>query len=113
MSAPFPVVIHHNPACGTPRATLALIEAAGHRPTLIDYLETGFTRGYLLTLFAAAGVTPRQALREKEGAALRDAGEEEILAAMLRAPVLVQRPFVATPKGVRLCRPSELVRALL
>lgn len=119
MTNAFPVVIHHNPECGTSRNTLAIIEAAGYRPTVIPYLETGWTRPQLLALFAAAGLTARQALRESKSPAaslglLADGvGEDALLAAMLAHPVLVNRPLVATPKGVRLCRPSEQVLDLL
>ena len=79
MAAFFPVVIHHNPQCSASRATLELILGAGHEPVVIEYLKTGWTRGYLQTLFAAAGLTARQALREKEGAALKDASEDVLL----------------------------------
>lgn len=117
MSAPFPVVIFHNPDCSTSRRALELIEAAGHLPEVIEYLKTGWTRGQLLALFAAANLSVRDALREKEAGAhpgLMDAGDEAILAAMVEHAVLVQRPFVATPKGVRLCRPkADLVNVLL
>ena len=115
----FPVVIHHNPDCGTSRNVLRIIEAAGYQPTIIPYLETGWTRAQLLALFAAANVTPRQALREKKspaaelGLLAEGVGDEKILAAMLLHPILVERPFVATPLGVRLCRPSEAVLNLL
>ncbi len=111
--AHFPVVIHHNPGCGTSRAVLELIRGAGRDPVVIDYLRVGWTRPQLLALFAAAGLTARAALREKEGAALLSADEGAILDAMLADPILVNRPIVATPKGVRLCRPAELVRVLL
>jgi arsenate reductase len=119
MSASFPVVIHHNMECGTSRNVLAVIEAAGYAPVVIDYLREGWTRPQLLALFAAAGLTARQALRETKSPAaelglLADGvTEDELLAAMLRHPVLVNRPIVATPKGVKLCRPSELVLDLL
>lgn len=113
------IVIHHNPACGTSRNVLAIIEAAGYQPTVIEYLKTGWTRPQLLGLFAAAGLTPRSALRESRSPAkelgLLEAGvpEEAILAAMLEHPVLVNRPLVCTAKGVKLCRPSERVLDLL
>jgi arsenate reductase len=115
----FPVVIHHNPACGTSRNVLAIIEAAGYVPAIIPYLETGWTRPQLLALFAAAGLTPRAALRETKSPAQElgllepSVSDEAILDAMLAHPVLVNRPIVATPKGVRLCRPSELILDLL
>jgi arsenate reductase len=119
MTRPFPVVIHHNPACGTSRNVLGIIRAAGYEPEVVAYLETGWTRPQLMALFAAAGLTPREALRENKSPAkelgLLEPGvsDEIILAQMLLHPVLVNRPIVATPKGVRLCRPSELVLDLL
>jgi arsenate reductase (glutaredoxin) len=119
VSQAFPVVIHHNPACGTSRNVLAVIEAAGYAPDVILYLETGWTRGQLLALFAAAGLSVRAALRETKSPAqelgLLEPGvdAETILAAMIAHPILVNRPIVATPKGVRLCRPSETVLDLL
>ncbi len=119
MSTFFPVVIHHNPDCGTSRNVLAIIEAAGYAPVVIPYLETGWTRPQLLALFAAAGLSPRAALRETKspaealGLLAEGVDDETILAAMIAHPVLVNRPLVATPKGVRLCRPSETVLDLL
>lgn len=119
MSDFFPVVIHHNPECGTSRNVLSIIEAAGYKPEVIAYLETGWTRPQLLALFAAAGLTPRQALRESKSPAkelgLLEPGvtDAAILEAMLKHPVLVNRPIVATPRGVKLCRPSEVVLDLL
>lgn len=115
----YPVVIHHNPDCGTSRNVLAIIEASGHAPTVIEYLKTGWTRPQLLGLFAAAGLTRRTALRETKSPAqalgLLDPAidDDAILDAMLQHPVLVNRPIVCTPKGVRLCRPSEAVLDLL
>lgn len=113
------VVIHHNPDCGTSRNVLAVIEAAGYVPVVIPYLQTGWTRPQLLALFAAADLTPRGALRETKSPAA-DLGlldpavsDEAILDAMLAHPVLVNRPIVCSPKGVRLCRPSERVLDLL
>jgi len=119
MNDTFPVVIHHNPECGTSRNVLEIIRAAGYAPTVIPYLDTGWTRPQLLALFAAAGLTPRTALRETKSPAaelgLLDpvVEDETILEAMLVHPVLVNRPIVASPKGVRLCRPSEVVLDLL
>lgn len=109
------ILIHHNPKCGTSRNVLAAIRASGAEPVVVDYLKEGWTRGQLLGLFAAAGLTPRQALRAKqaEAAGLEDADDEALIAAMIAHPVLVERPFVCAPKGVRLCRPSEQVIALL
>lgn len=113
------IVIHHNPDCGTSRNVLAFIRQAGEEPTVIHYLETGWTRPQLLGLFAAAGLTPRSALRiskspaEELGLTDPSVTEEAILDAMLVHPILVNRPIVCTPKGVALCRPSEAVTALL
>jgi arsenate reductase len=113
------VVIHHNPDCGTSRNVLAIIRAAGYQPVVIEYLKTGWTKAQLLGLFAAAGLTPRAALRTTKSPAeelgLLDpaVGDEELLAAMVAHPVLVNRPIVCTPRGVRLCRPSETVLELL
>ena len=114
-----PVVIHHNPQCGTSRNVLEIVRAAGYEPTVIEYLETGWTRPQLLALFAAAGITPREALREKKSPAEElglldpEVSDEALLDAMLEHPILVNRPLVATPKGVRMCRPSERVLDLL
>ena len=119
MSDSFPVVIHHNPECGTSRNVLAIIEAAGYSPVVIDYLREGWTRPQLLALFAAAGLTARQALRETKSPAaelglLADGvPEDQLIAAMIKHPILVNRPIVATPKGVKLCRPSDLALDLL
>lgn len=113
------VVIHHNPQCGTSRNVVAIVEAAGYTPVIVEYLKTGWTRPQLLGLFAAADLTPRTALRTTKSPAaelgLTDPAvdDETILAAMLEHPVLVNRPIVCTPKGVRLCRPSESVLDLL
>ncbi|MFO1151212.1 MAG: arsenate reductase (glutaredoxin) [Alsobacter sp.] len=113
------VVIHHSPECGASRNVLAIIESAGYRPTIIEYLKTGWTRPQLLGLFAAAGLTPRTALRETKSPAAELAlldpsvPDEMLLDAMLEHPVLVNRPIVCTAKGVRLCRPSEVVLDLL
>jgi arsenate reductase len=113
------IVIHHNPDCSTSRNVLAIIEAAGETPVVIDYLTTGWTRPQLLGLFAAAGLTPRQALRETRSPAAElgllapGVSDDTLLDAMVAHPILVNRPIVCTPKGVRLCRPSELVLDLL
>ncbi len=113
------IVVHHNPACGTSRKTIELVRAAGEEPVIIEYLKEGWTRPQLLALFAAAGLTPRAALRiskspaEDLGLTDPEVDDETILAAMLVHPVLVNRPIVVSPKGVRLCRPSELVLELL
>jgi arsenate reductase (glutaredoxin) len=113
------IVIHHNPDCGTSRKVLAIIEASGAEPVVIEYLKTGWTRPQLLGLFAAAGLTPRTALRETKSPAAElgllapGVDDDTILNAMLDSPVLVNRPIVCSPKGVRLCRPSEAVLDLL
>lgn len=119
MAKPFPIVIFHNPNCATSKSVLAMIEAAGHKPTVIEYLKAGWTRPQLLALFAAANLTPSEALRQKaKEAAELDllsprVSDAKVLYAMLAHPILVNRPIVATPKGVRLCRPKETVRELL
>lgn len=113
------VVIHHNPDCGTSRNVLAILRAAGYDPIVIPYLETGWTRAQLLGLFAAAGLTPRQALRTSKSPAAElglldeDVTDDALIDAMVQHPVLVNRPIVCTPKGVRLCRPSEMVLDLM
>jgi arsenate reductase len=113
------VVIYHNPDCGTSRNVLAILRAAQADPVVIDYLSEGWTRGPLLGLFAAAGLTPRSALRvtrspaDEMGLTAAGVTDEALVAAMEAHPILVNRPIVCTPKGVRLCRPSELVLDLL
>lgn len=113
------IVIHHNPDCGTSRNVLAIIEASGETPIVIEYLKTGWTRAQLLALFAAADLTPRTALRttkspaEELGLLDPSVSDAALLDAMLEHPVLVNRPLVCSPKGVRLCRPSETVLDLL
>lgn len=113
------IVVYHNPKCGTSRNTVQMIRDSGVEPVLIDYLKTGWTQPQLLGLFAAAGLTPREALRDKQAEAkelgLLEDGvtEDALLNAMVAHPVLVNRPFVCSPKGVRLCRPKEIVLDLL
>jgi arsenate reductase len=113
------VVIYHNPECGTSRNVLAIIKAAGYTPTVIEYLMTGWTKPQLLGLFAAAGLTSRTALRETKSPAAElgllgeGVSNDVILDAMIKHPILVNRPIVCSPKGVRLCRPSEAVLDLL
>ncbi|KEJ93951.1 arsenate reductase [Pseudosulfitobacter pseudonitzschiae] len=113
------VVIHHNPDCGTSRNVLAIIEASGETPVVISYLDTGWTRPQLLALFAAADLTPRTGLRTTKSPAKEmglldpSVDDDALLAAMLEHPVLVNRPIVCSPKGTRLCRPSEAVLDLL
>jgi len=113
------IVIYHNPDCGTSRNVLSIIRAAGEEPVVIEYLSTGWTESQLLGLFAAAGLTPCTALRETKSPAQElgllagDVSDAQIMTAMLQHPVLVNRPIVCSPKGVRLCRPSEVVLDLL
>ncbi|MGB3470276.1 MAG: arsenate reductase (glutaredoxin) [Erythrobacter sp.] len=113
------IVIHHNPDCGTSRNVLAIVEASRETPVVIDYLRTGWTRPQLLALFAAADLTPRAALRTTKSPAAElglldpSVDDETLLSAMLAHPILVNRPIVCSPKGVRLCRPSEAVLDLL
>jgi len=113
------IVIHHHPDCGTSRNVLAIIEAAGESPTIIEYLKTGWTKPQLLGLFAAADLTPRTALRETKspaeelGLVAPGVSADTLLDAMIAHPILVNRPIVCTRKGVRLCRPSEAVLDLL
>lgn len=112
-------VIHHNPNCGTSRNVLSILEATGAPVIVIEYLNTGWTRPQLQALFAAADITPRDALRVSKSPAeemgLTDPAipDDALLDAMVAHPILVQRPIVCTPKGVRLCRPSEAVLDLL
>jgi arsenate reductase len=119
MSADFPVTIFHNPRCGTSRNTLAMIQAAGYEPTVVEYLKTGWTLDGLKALTKAMGVGARAILREKEATAAElglldpTLNDDALLAAMVAHPILVNRPIVTTPKGARLCRPSELVLPLL
>lgn len=115
----FPITIFHNPACGTSRNALAMIEAAGYAPTVVEYLKAGWTRDQLQDLTAAMGVTARDLLREK-GTPAGELGlldpavsDAQILDAMIQHPILVNRPIVLTPKGVKLARPSEAVLTLL
>lgn len=113
------IVIYHNPDCGTSRNVLQILRAAGYAPVVIAYLQAGWTRPQLLGLFAAAGITARQALRlsktpaEALGLTEPGIGEEALIEAMVAHPILVNRPIVCTAKGVRLCRPSETVLELI
>ena len=115
----FPITIYHNPDCGTSRNTLAMIEAAGYAPTVVEYREAGWERAVLEALLSAMGARPRDILREK-GTRAAELGlldmavpDAAIIEAMIAHPVLVNRPIVVTPKGTKLCRPSEAVLALL
>lgn len=111
--------IYHNPACGTSRNTLALIRHAGIEPTVIEYLRQPPSRERLIELIAAAGLGTREALRQK-GTPYAELGlddpslsDDQLLDAMMADPVLINRPFVTTPLGTRLCRPSEVVLDIL
>jgi arsenate reductase len=113
------VTIYHNPACGTSRNTLAMIKASGAEPEVIEYLKTPPSRARLVELIAALGITPRALLREK-GTPYAELGlgdaklsDDALIDAMLAHPILIQRPIVVSPKGARLCRPSERVLELL
>jgi arsenate reductase len=113
------ITIYHNNACGTSRKTLEAIRAAGVEPEIIDYVKNPPTRAALKAMIAKAGLTARQAMRDKGdlyvelGLADASLPDEALLDAMMAHPILINRPFVVTPKGVRLCRPSELVQDLL
>ncbi|MFC3164120.1 arsenate reductase (glutaredoxin) [Ciceribacter thiooxidans] len=113
------VVIYHNPACGTSRNTLALIRHAGIEPTVVEYLKTPPGRDELATMIRDAGLTVREAIREK-GTPYAELGlddpaltDDALLDAMLAHPILINRPLVVTPLGTRLCRPSEAVLDIL
>ncbi|MEY2943806.1 MAG: arsenate reductase, partial [Pseudomonadota bacterium] len=102
--------IWHNPACGTSRKTMAILqETPGVELTVVEYLKTPPTQAKLAALYQAAGLTPRQGLRTRgspaEELGLLDAGGDAILKAMVSQPILIERPLVETEKGVRLCRP--------
>lgn len=113
------VTIYHNPSCGTSRNTLALIRNAGIEPVVIEYLKQPPDRAALADMIARAGLTVRAAIRQK-GTPYAELGldaasttDDALLDAMLAHPILINRPFVVTPTGVRLCRPSELVLDIL
>lgn len=111
--------IFHNPKCSTSRQVLAMIEAVGYKPEIVEYLKTGWTKKQLKDLFVAAGVTARQALRTKASEAeelgLLDpkVSDAKLIDAMVAHPVLVERPFVVTAKGTLLARPKERVKEVL
>ena len=113
------VTIYHNPACGTSRNTLALIRNAGIEPRIVEYLKTPPTRETLVDLIRKAGLTVRGAIREK-GTPYQELGladpaltDDQLIDAMLAHPILINRPFVVTSQGARLCRPSEIVLDIL
>lgn len=113
------VTIYHNPACGTSRNTLAMIRASGVEPNVIEYLKTPPTREKLLDIIEKTGGDIRALIREKGtpyaelGLDNPDLPDEALLDAMLQHPILINRPIVVTAKGAKLCRPSELVLAML
>ncbi len=113
------ITIYHNPECGTSRNTLAMIRASGEEPEIIEYVKNPPTRERLKELIEAAGLTVRQAIRQKDTPYL-DLGlydesltDDALLDAMEAHPILINRPFVVTPKGARLSRPSEVVLEIL
>ncbi len=113
------VAIYHTPECGTSRNTLGLIRNAGIEPMIIEYLKTPPSRDTLLSLITRMGISPRALLREK-GTPYRELGldyaalsDEQIVDAMMTHPILINRPIVVTPRGVKLCRPSEVVLDIL
>lgn len=119
MSDDFPITLFHNPKCGTSRNVLAMVQAAGYAPDVVEYLKAGWTRPQLDDLLARMGAGARDILRER-GTPAAELGlldlavpDDRILEAMVANPILVNRPIVATPKGVKLCRPSETVLDLL
>ncbi len=119
MSQDFPVVIHHNPSCGTSRNALELIRKSGREPRVVEYLKTGWTRAELKRLLGRMGKRPRDVLRargtpaEELGLLAAGVSDDALLAAMETHPILVERPIVETPRGVRLCRPAETVAEIL
>lgn len=119
MSAFFPIVVHHNPACGTSRNTLAMIRQSGEEPTIVEYLKHPPDRERLRALADAMGIPVRGMLREKGTPyAELDLGnpkwsDDQLLDFIAAHPILLQRPIVETPKGARICRPAETVLDLL
>ncbi|MBB4193404.1 arsenate reductase [Rhizobium aethiopicum] len=113
------VTIYHNPGCGTSRNTLAMIRNAGIEPDIIDYVKNPPSREELARMIADAGLTVRQALRDKDtpyaelGLDNPDLTDDQLFDAMLAQPILINRPFVVTPLGTRLSRPSEVVLEIL
>ncbi len=109
--------IYHNPRCSTSRKTLDLLRENGIEPTVIQYLKTPPSRAELEKMIADAGIDVRTAVRKKEALftelGLADAGDDELLDAMAEHPILIERPFVVTPKGTRLARPIDAVREIL
>jgi arsenate reductase (glutaredoxin) len=113
------VTIYHNPLCGTSRKTLEILRDSGTEPKVVEYLKAPPSREELKRLYDRAGISPRDGLRSKEplaeelGLTRPDVSDDEILDAMIEHPVLINRPLVETDKGVRLCRPQDVVREIL
>lgn len=113
------VTIYHNPLCGTSRKTLGILRESGAEPTVVEYLKAPPSRAELKRLYDRAGISPRDGLRAKEAIAAElgllrpDVTDDEILDAMIEHPILINRPLVETEKGVRLCRPQDLVHEIL
>ncbi|QQN74887.1 arsenate reductase (glutaredoxin) [Croceicoccus sp. YJ47] len=113
------IVIYHNPECGTSRNALAMIRNAGIEPHVIEYLKTPPSRAMLESLIARAGISPRELLREKGtplaklGLSNPELSDDRLIDAMMEHPILINRPLVVSPLGVKLCRPSEEVLDLL
>jgi arsenate reductase len=111
--------IYHNPMCGTSRKTLDILRDSGCDVWIHEYMKKPPSRDELVRLYSRAGITPRDGLRAKEplaeelGLTRPDVSDDEILDAMVEHPILINRPIVETPKGVRLCRPQETVREIL
>jgi arsenate reductase len=109
------IIIYHNPECGTSRNALAMIRNAGIEPHVVEYLKTPPSRPLLESLIARAGITPRALLREKGtpfaelGLGNPDLTDVQLIDAMMEHPILINRPLVVSPLGVKLCRPSEEV----
>lgn len=119
MPEPVPIMIYHNPLCGTSRNTLALIRNAGIEPTVIEYLKTPPNRSTLESLIRQMGIRPRELLRQK-GTPYEELGfqgdqwtDSQLIDQMLAHPILINRPIVVTPWGAKLCRPSEVVLDIL
>jgi arsenate reductase len=111
------VAIYHNPRCSTSRNALKLLRDNGIEPRIVEYLKSPPTRGQLADMIRDAGIGVRAAVRKREGRyaelGLDDAGDEELLDAMAAAPILIERPFVVTPKGTRLARPVDVLHEIL
>ena len=111
------VTIYHNPKCSTSRKTLDLLRDNGIEPTIVPYLKTPPTRAQLARMIKAAGIDVRAAVRKRESLYaelnLADASDDQLLDAMAEHPILIERPFVVTPKGTRLARPIDAVREIL